>query len=645
VVAPYRLAVKDQFGSYVIADLLDFSSTSGDVLFEIYTPYISSQFEQYYEVGQIYKIDNPGLNTRKYSVVSGSFRGDTYLLQRDLYFVEAMSPNDKYWKNWNTDVGRVSSVIRSGGSNLPTSIYYSNQFIQGTEINGLSTFDALDNTNLPLEMKQIQRLVLTTKVGSEGSVLLAIGEQETASVYIGEAQIFDNAGNSFLATTSGVIGSVNVLRGSYGTIHPESAYKWKGEVMFFDANKGCWIRYNVNGLFPISEYKMAKYFKKVGQDIMKYLKDPTEYNLANPNLPIRVLGGVDPFHEEYIASMPRMFLEPKNLVLEDMELSTWSEPFTTVLASLTATPDSMSFSYEQGSGPSASQQFSFTGSNLSVNGTITVTAPANFEVSKDNITFSPSITYPYTGTSASGTGRVRMKAGILGGSVPSATVTISGGGGSDTISVSGTVTVSVTPQLLAIPDHLGAFSYEEGSGPSTPKSFQVVGSSLSPASGDITLTAPANYTISLSQNSGFGPSLTISYTGSALTETVWVRLDGGLPVNFYNLQVISISGGGDTAQVTCSGQVIEQGTTPVITWYPESGYGNSVQQSCSMASGLPVTLYSYDDSLSFGVGSTVYTNKFATVTLLGFTNIFMNGANWDVNPSNGVVIAYSSVQC
>jgi len=31
--------------------------------------------------------------------------------------------------------------------------------------------------------------------------------------------------------------------------------------------------------------------------------------------------------------------------------------------------------------------------------------------------------------------------------------------------------------------------------------------------------------------------------------------------------------------------------------------------------------------------------------LTGYTHIFMNGANWDIDPVNGVVIAYSLTQC
>ena len=391
---------------------------------------------------------------------------------------------------------------------------------------------------------------------------------------------------------------------------------------------------------------MTKYFKKCSQDILKYLQNPVEYNLANPNLPIRVLGGVDPFHEEYISSMPRMFLEPKNLVLEDMTLSSWQYSFTTAAATMSVTPSSTPFTYQQGFGPSASQQFTFNGTNLSINGTVTITAPNNFEVSKDNITFSNIITFTYLNTSATGTFRVRMKAGILAGSVAAENVSVAGGGASANVSVSGTVSASITPVILATPNALAGFTYEDGSGPSQVKSFVLDGSSLSPSADSVTITAPTNYEISIiGPSAGWTPSETIPYTGSAFNQTVYVRLKGGLPVNFYNLQEINISGGGASAVVTCSGQVTEVGSTPVMVWYPGSGYGYSVQQACSMASGLPITLYSYDNPINFGPASIVYTNKFGTQVLLGYTHIFMNGRNWDINPADGSVIQESSVQC
>lgn len=71
-----------------------------------------------------------------------------------------------------------------------------------------------------------------------------------------------------------------------------------------------------------------------------------------------------------------------------------------------------SFTYAYGTGPSASQTFMVSGSNLGAN-TMTVTAPTNYEVSKDNSTFSSSVSYtPSDGSVAASTVYIRLAAGL-----------------------------------------------------------------------------------------------------------------------------------------------------------------------------------------------------------------------------------------
>lgn len=110
---------------------------------------------------------------------------------------------------------------------------------------------------------------------------------------------------------------------------------------------------------------------------------------------------------------------------------------------LTSTESSITgLDYMEGSGPSASQSFKVSGSNLSpASGNITVAAPTNFQVSTDNSTFSNSVNLSYS--SGSFTNKDVYARLISGNSVGnySGNITISGGGASDvTVSLSGTVT-------------------------------------------------------------------------------------------------------------------------------------------------------------------------------------------------------------
>jgi hypothetical protein len=644
----YSLKIKDTYGSYIITELVNLGNTSALVaLYEVYTSYIPSTTEYFYEVGQIYKVNNQGTPSRQYSNVSGTFTGDVTLVQRTIgvstFLAEAMSPIDKYWQNWYTDAGRVNIEVEDGQREKPVTISYSNVIIPGTRSNGLSSFDVLDFTTVPQELGGISRLVFTSKVQSEGTVLLGIGEGETASIYIGETQVFDNTGSSFLAKSTGVIGNVNVLKGSKGTIHPESAFEWEGSVIFFDANHGAWVRYDGNGLYPISDNKMIRYFRRVGQDISNYYKNPSEYNLINPNLPLRVLGAVDPFHDEYILSMPRMFLNPKNSILADMELTSITTAFTTVAPQLTATPNTLSgFTYVLNSGPSTSQSFTISGTNLIPNGTVSVPCSSSFEVSTDNITFSCLATLPYTGSGnfAINTIYVRMKAGKATASY-NEILTITGGGASTTVSVQGSVTQPSTPTIIINPNVMGGLSYVINNGPSISVGVAVTGYNLSPASGNVSIPTSSFFEFSL-DGTTYSTSLTLPYTGGALANTnVIVRLKAGQSISSYT-EVLNVTGGSASASLTLSGNVTD--IMPAAYVY-DAGVGMSVSQACNTYVSSPQSVYSMDDPSQFGVGSQIFIDLALTSPLTGYTHIFINGSNWDLNPSNGVVIAYSSIQC
>lgn len=77
--------------------------------------------------------------------------------------------------------------------------------------------------------------------------------------------------------------------------------------------------------------------------------------------------------------------------------------------------------------------------------------------------------------------------------------------------------------------------------------------------------------------------------------------------------------------------------------YNGCGRGDNVSETCSDAANNR-TFYSDCDSMSFGVGCYVYVDTFPN-PLTGYTNVFMNGANWDISPVTGIVTAYSSPQC
>lgn len=231
------------------------------------------------------------------------------------YIAEVMSPNDKFYQNWFTNAGRIQQVDRIGQQHKQTGISWSNTFIPGTITNGLSTFDALDQKILPGELGPLRKLIITSKVNNElGAVMLGICEAETASLYLGEAQLLGSAGNAFIAQSTNVIGTVNILKGSFGTINPESVTEFRGNVYWVDILNGKVVQYSLNGLFPISNYKMTRYWKLFSQQYLSMTREQIEALGSRPF----IFSTVDPHHWELLITVPKLLNVPPRGYLQDM---------------------------------------------------------------------------------------------------------------------------------------------------------------------------------------------------------------------------------------------------------------------------------------------------------------------------------------
>lgn len=82
-----------------------------------------------------------------------------------------------------------------------------------------------------------------------------------------------------------------------------------------------------------------------------------------------------------------------------------------------------------------------------------------------------------------------------------------------------------------------------------------------------------------------------------------------------------------------------------LTTYTGCGYGSTVGEACSDA-GNNRTLYSNCNSGAFGPGCIVlYDSGGGYITLTGYNFVYINFAVWNISSFNGVITAYSSVQC
>ncbi|MDD4218249.1 MAG: T9SS type A sorting domain-containing protein [Bacteroidales bacterium] len=247
--------------------------------------------------------------------------------------------------------------------------------------------------------------------------------------------------------------------------------------------------------------------------------------------------------------------------IDDISI-TGMAPATT---SLIANPEILSeFNYFVGSGPSAEQSFTLSGTLLD-NSDVIITPSTSYEVSlTSGGTFqNTAITLPtYDGTDTEV--YVRLAAALTIGDYNSEIITISGGSASDiTVTCNGSVSEIPTPTLVVIPDVLTGLNYLEGSGPSIEKYFTLSGTALE--NSDVTITPPTNYEISLTSGGTFqSTAITLPSYDGADTE-VYVRLISGLAIADYNSELITISGGGASdITVTCNGSVLDSSTTPCL---------------------------------------------------------------------------------
>lgn len=247
-----------------------------------------------------------------------------------------------------------------------------------------------------------------------------------------------------------------------------------------------------------------------------------------------------------------------NLAFDDVSVTC-----STTTPTLVASPSSLSgMTYGFGYGPSNITSYDLSGSNLtSAPGNILVTGSTNYEVSLDGSTFTNTVNVAYSSATLNTTAvYVRLKSGRSVGTY-NAEIISNAGGGATTVNVTcnGTVT---GPTLTANPTSLINLNYNVGAGPSPEQSYVLSGVNLT--AGPVTITAPANFEISLTSGSGFADNLNLSYTAPTLNATtLYVRLKSGLAIGSYSGN-ITHTGGSASVNVALSGIVIDPAAGPTI---------------------------------------------------------------------------------
>ena len=140
--------------------------------------------------------------------------------------------------------------------------------------------------------------------------------------------------------------------------------------------------------------------------------------------------------------------------------------------------------------------------------------------------------------------------------------------------------IPATAALFATPALKSGLNYVFGNGPSVSQSFDLTGSNLTGAPGNLTVDAgTSNYEVS-SNNINFGATASIAFSSATLSATpVYLRLKAGLAIGNYNGELIGVTGGGviTAVNVTCSGTVLApEPTNPAANFSASSSNYSSI---------------------------------------------------------------------
>ncbi|GAC1368607.1 MAG: hypothetical protein NVSMB30_05410 [Hymenobacter sp.] len=267
--------ITGQYGAYLEVSYTG-PAPAGQPIVEIYTPALLDQQPAFYERSPRYRIVRTAAGLRSYETSQGILTGDVAFAQREgytrngpayisdglAYWYEAMNALNEQASTW-LDVrrGRPAFAVPGGSKQVRRAalLRFSGVKVQGTALNGLGQWEALSQYDeLPQEQGAVTRLVVADQTQTDGSVLLALQERGANSVALNRAQLQTADNAPLLAITRAVLGATNTLRGGFGCTDPTSAVSYAGKVFYWSRARRELVRYDRNGLTPLSETYHAR---------------------------------------------------------------------------------------------------------------------------------------------------------------------------------------------------------------------------------------------------------------------------------------------------------------------------------------------------------------------------------------------------
>jgi hypothetical protein len=176
---------------------------------------------------------------------------------------------------WNTSAGKPTVLISKNlnPTGRKNTIRYGGNYVAGTKINNLSSFFALDSADVPIENGEIVSLQRASRLQGNGTMLLALCQNESAYILLGEQELTQANNQGILSISSNVIGTIRNLGYNYGLQDKQSALNYKGNIWWWDNYNKKIIKYNEQGIELVSDtFMRSEFLTKSGA--AKFAFDP-----------------------------------------------------------------------------------------------------------------------------------------------------------------------------------------------------------------------------------------------------------------------------------------------------------------------------------------------------------------------------------
>ena len=256
---------------------------------------------QEYEVAAFGEVINSTTLGNFYSTGTLTYKlnGDTYTQSRDAnggsLTCVSMNPYEKTYTQWLTDLGRYSPIDTVGQKRLTNQIRWSNAKIPQTQTNGLSSFDALDVTDVDGSAGPITSIILSSKEANLASRIVILCNSGSFIGLVGQAQIYSQDQTTAFLSSAPVIGTIQPITGQWGCISPQGVISYKGMVFWADALNREIIQLAGDGATPISQQKAGFLWNQVFRNLP--FNDSTN---SAKNIKL----GINPYTSEVFVTCP-----------------------------------------------------------------------------------------------------------------------------------------------------------------------------------------------------------------------------------------------------------------------------------------------------------------------------------------------------